>query len=531
MIWVLTIRGEAEWRICSSPERQLFTDGSTGKTYTFWPGLDEPEDPDTADATMGKEVPIRVPLPADGWESLSGSDPCGWTAELAFVAPGADWRDREVRVDGRVDRPVYETVSDPVDFSIIENVWDDRSLFPPPGQQVGAATWPVNGSASLPENVDGMWYPWVFGCPGYVYPSDSFAQMFGWPAILVEIDPSTRNNFDSGAIDATVLIAGHVCGFSEVVIYNRTTGSSATIAMSTTKDLLGSIVTVATVAGGDLEISDGDELWASAAGITKSGVSTSDSRPLRQVGQLVRWLLEHSTVRIDQTMTALLARLDRFKADFYVNEQTSAWAIIQDKILADNVIPAFWRRSRWGYFLAVQPFDTTTPIMQITEALGWTRDGGLTCSSGQDVITDATILYAQDEAQGAPLRSLTYGPVAANGATANPYLSSAYAALNQRPGNPIRKRLALETGGIQDPATARLCLDLAVRRLSTTTRTGAYICQNPDTGAEVGMVVSVTMPNQNLSRRLCWITSVERSMTETRIEVETLPDLQRTGPI
>jgi hypothetical protein len=348
--------------------------------------------------------------------------------------------------------------------------------------------------------------------------------MFGWEAILVEIDASTGNNFDSGALDATVLIAGHVCGFSSVKLYNRTTGNSATVATSTTRDLLQNVVTVAVVAGADLEISDGDELWASAVSLSASGLAADPTRPMRGAGQVVAWLLERSTIRFDRSMLALLSRLDRFKVDFFINDPQSAWAIIQDTILANSLIPAFWRRSQWGYFLAVQPFDTTIPAMQIRPEEGWERDGGLTRSSQKDIVTDATVIYAEDTAQGASLLKLTYGPRETTTASQSPYLAAAYGALK------IRRAVEIAAPGIQDPGTARLILDLFCRRNSTTIRSGAFVCQRTDTGAQIGQVVSVTCPPLNLSARLCWITGVQVSLTETRITIETLPDLQRTGP-
>ena len=523
MVYLLTIRGSAEWRLCTGAVSVVITESATGTVRTFWPGLEDPQIEETADSADGMEVPVRAVLPPEAWEALTGTDPSGWTAEIAEWTPGTDWRARTVRVDGRIDQPVYATVHDPVEFSVIENVWEDRSLFPPPGQQAGSSTWPVSGSTVFPAESEGMWYPWVFGCPGYVYDSDTFTDYYGWPVVLVEIDASTGNNFDTGSRDAAVLIAGHVCGFSSVKLYNRTTGLSATVATTSTTDLLGNVVTIASVPGTDLAISSGDELWASAAVITGSGVAADPGKAMRGAGQVVRWLLEHSTIRFDRGRLSLLARLDRFKVDFYVNEPVSAWAIIQDTILANGVIPAFWRRSSWGYYLSVQPFDTVAPLLQIRDEDGWERDGALTCSSGQDVVTDATIVYAEDKAQGANLRKLTYSARPQSGANVNPYMASAYAAIK------ARKAMEVQAPGVQDPATARLALDLLVRRRSTIVRSGAYVCPRTGTGAEVGMVVAVTDSGVNLSARLCWIAGVEVSTTETRIMVETLPDLQRSA--
>jgi hypothetical protein len=246
---------------------------------------------------------------------------------------------------------------------------------------------------------------------------------------------------------------------------------------------------------------------------------------MRGVGQIVRWLLEKSTIRLDRTRISLLSRLDRFRADFYINDPASAWAIIQDTILKDGLIPAFWRRSQYGYYLAVQPFDTTTPALRIETATGWDRDGGMKRSSGNDVITDATVAYGADDAQGATLRRLTYAPLPATGATPSPYLAAAYGRLR------IRRSLEVQADGIQDPGTARLVLDLAVRGRSTTVRSGAYVCQRTGTGAEPGMVVTITDPGLNLSAQLFWITGVQTSTTETRITVESLPDIMRTGAV
>ena len=530
MTWILTIRGSAEWRFTSSANRLDVTESSTGTVRAFWPGLGDPQLTESADSTLGAEYPVSVLLSPEAWTALSGTDPAGWTAEIAQIVEGADWRSRKVWADGRMDKPIYETVGDATSFSIIENPWEDRSLFPPSNQKASAATWGSDAVLSLPDNTDAIWYPWVFGCPGFVYPSDTFTDMLGWPVILVGIDTTTRNNFDAAAVSAVVVVAGHRCGFSSVKVYNRTTGLSYTSAVTTTTDLLQTTVTIATIAGADLNISEGDELWASCADASLSGVTANSGRPLRGIGEISRWLLERSTIRFDQSRVSQLSRLDRFKADFYVNEPTSAWQIIQDMVSApiDTIglaFPlAFWRRSNWGYFLGVQPWDNTTPILQITAEEGWVRDGGLTCSSGQQIITDPSLTYASDEAQGTTLRRLTYAPAATPGATVNAYCASAYAAIK------FRKSQEWTAETIQDPTTATLILDLIVRNLSTVTRSGAFIRQKSAGIEAVGTVVSVTMPAQNLSNRLCWITSVQRSQSETRIEVATLPDLLRTGP-
>jgi len=515
------------WRYTTAPEPIEVT-GRDGDGYTFDAGLSDPAPTQSAANVEGIEIPISVVLGINAWEALAGlEDAGGLTAELALWREGQTWERREVWADGRVDRPVYETEGEAVAFSIIEVAWEDRSLIPSPAQQVSAATWPVTAGTATPDGAVGQFYPYVFGAPGVLLDGDGFTEFFGWPVLLVEVDATTGDNFTGAVTTAAILVAGHDMVASAFILYNRTTGLQINANITRTADAQGQVVAVSYVGGGDMQISDGDELWASCQTVGDGGLQAADGSVLRGAGQIAAWLMARSTLRFDPSKAPMLSRLDAFRMDFFINSPVSAWSILNDTLIqaAAGLLPAFWRRSSGGLYLAVRPWeggliDPSSPVLPIQpEIQGGDRDGPVTVSSSGDLRTDLSLDYARDEGLGATRRSLTYSPIPATGATVNPYLSVRFAR------DPVRQFLRIEAAAIQDPATARLLLDLTARLRATTRRTVRYLLP-PDDRLGVGGIVAVTDDEIRWTARLCWITAITVRAEDDFwiVDVEELPD-------
>jgi hypothetical protein len=475
---------------------------------------------------------MSVLLSEEAWEALAGlKNHGGLTAELALWTEGDSWSKREIWGDGRVDRPLYETVAEPLVFSLVEVPWEDRSQIPGFSQKVGGETWPVTGSTICPDDTIGRYYPYVFGSPGVLNAADTVTEFYGWPALLVEVDATTFDNF-TGAEDAVVILAGHRTAGSSFNLYNRTTGLSATVSAALSADLLGQEVTIATIAGATLQITMGDELWASCIDVGNGGLITQDGGVLRGAGQIARWLIERSTCRFDLHKLPLLSRIDAFKLDFFINEPASAWGIINDTIMAGcgGLLPAYWQRSGAGMYLAIKPWEVASvvgaPSVVIDpEMSGGDRQGAVAVSSSADLRTDITILYAKDPAQGPFVRSVAYAPVSTVGAVVNAYLTLCYAYLRRR------ARETLELPAIQDPSTARLIADLEARQRSQTWRAARYL-QPPDPRLQVGAIAVLTDDEVRIAALPCWIVAVQTPAEGDFVTVDLmeLPDwLRSTG--
>ena len=531
--WLLTLRAGSGrvWRLTSAPQPVTIT-GDDGRPIPFDPGLDAPTPSEGADDPDGAEVPIAATLPRDAWIAIADArDMADWTAELALWTEGEAWAQRRIWMDGRVDRPVYANEGAPVAFSVVEAPWEDRGQIPPAGQVVTAEAWPVTAGTACPDAAMGQYYPWVFGAPGLLYSGDAFAEFAGWPAILVQIDETTRDNFSGAVTTATLIVAGHAMAADNIRVINRSTGLSAQISLDTFTDGAGNTVTVVQVTDADLQITEGDELWLACVSADEGGYPSAAGAVARGAGQIADLLLRLSTVRYDLTQLPQLRRLDAFRLDFVVNAPISPWSAITDRLIDGGRLPAFWRRSARGYWIAVQPFEdallSTAPTLSLDPDLqGGEMDGSITVSSSAEVVTDIALRYAYGDSAGNALRLLGYAPMRSEGATLSAWLAAALARVK------VRRALEIEAPAIQDPATAALILGLYARRLSATRRSGAWFVPQDD-AYQPGQVVAVTDAEIRWTDRRCWILSVSPASEGgwMRVEVEELPDLLRTrGP-
>jgi hypothetical protein len=550
--WLLSIDiGGRVYRYTTAPDRVTVTDTRSGTVYAFDPGLSDPAPTLSTASVEGIEIPVEVLLSPEGWRALKAlRDKGGLSAELSLWQEGDSWAEREVWADGRADSPVHETIGDPLKFSIIEVPWEDRTQIPGPSQLVNAATWPVRSGTIPDDNVTGQYYPYIFGSPGVVRSDDSFTDYYGWPVLLVEIDSTTEDNFTGGAVDARIVLAGHPMVAANVVLYNRTTGLKASVATAQSVDLLGQVVTVATVAGGTLQITSGDELWAGCADATQGGIVNPSGAVLRGAGEIIRWLIEASTVRYDLTRFPMLTRLDAFKLDFFINTPTTMWGVLTDTILgsAGDLLPCYWQRASGGLYLAVWPWETASqspsaPAIQIDPTTrGGSRSGPVTDSTGADLRTDMILSYAKDEANNNLRRVLSYAPIPTPGAIVNPYLAARYARIAESKGayerGKIRQTETIECSCVQDPTTARLLLDLAAVLRSTTRASVRYLLP-PDPRLVPGATAIVTDDDPydgiGWTAVRCRIVSVTRPAEDAwwQVDLEELPDWLRItgGPV
>jgi hypothetical protein len=554
---VLRLRGKA-YRVATDAANVANSDTAAGPSVLqFLPGLEKPVVEQSVAwgdvGGEGREQPISMVFPtAAGWGAIADADQdlCDATAELSLWREGDDFAARWVMISGYLQGATYSTPDKPVSFTITQNPWEDRSILPPTGAQATATTWPRTNSTTylLPtESVD-RWYPYVFGCPGAPLPTDTFGTLYGWPVFVVEVDDAVdgdgkqigSNWEDSGfgLKPVVVLIAGHPIVATTVTLYNVTRETSATVAVTRAADLIGRIVSIATVDGivtdpaNGLDISLGDELVCSFPDTSAGGMADDDGTTMRGAGRLARWFLRQATIEVDQSdIVTALSILDGFRFDFYFDEPKSAWEHLSDEVL--SLLPASTTQTRTGGLsLVVWPWTAKEGDAQWTldpDSRGGAWDeSGVECSPSSEVVTDIRVEFAADAQTGTNMRHLVLSPRTEGEAVGNPYLFSAWSRL-QRAGQPeVRRVKIIEAGGIQDPSTAYLLATVEARRYSSTRRTLTGDFPQENLAIRPGTPGIAVASDFGFSRRLCWVSSVAMALSGVTLAVETLPDFIRT---
>lgn len=553
---VLRVRGVA-YRVSSRGANVANSDTTTGPaTLQFHPGLDEPSVSQSVawgDAgTEGREASVSMVFPTvEGWGAIANADHdlCDATAELSLWVEGSDFVDRWVVVRGSLEGLSYAEPGEPVAFTITQNPWEDRSQVPPIGAQATTTTWPRTNSTGflLPfESVD-LWYPYVFGCPGVARDDDESTPRYGWPVYVVEVVDEVDaegvpigdnfTDFGGGAEPVVVLIAGHAIAATEVRLYNVTTNLYADVLVTRTTDLLGRVVSIATVADvvtdptRGLNIALGEDLQCSFLTTTAGGMVDDTGATMRGAGILARWFLRQASgLTVDQgDMTSALALLDGFRFDFYLDEPKTAWEHLSDEILIH--LPASTTIARsGGLSLVVWPW-TARDIDALgtidPDVRGGARSSAVEMSSPTEVYTDIRIEYAHDSVAGVNTRHLTISPRTEGDAIGNVYLFSAWSRL-QVAGRPeVRRTLTIEVPSMGDPASASALAQAWARRHSSTRRTLSFDLPPAYLMVRPGTPWLAASSDAGMTSRLCVVTDLSPRTDGCSVTVETMPDVVR----
>lgn len=475
---------------------------------------------------------LSLPDP-ETWEALTAST-LGFgraTAEISIYRSGDDYGDRVILLDGRIDQVLYGDAFEPISFEITDEAsTEDRTLIPDPALAATSALWPRASSTgvSFPADTsDGMVYPEVWGAPGLVRSDDDFDTAYGWPGILVEVDSTTGDNFSAGAVDAVVLCMGHLGTAMEtggVRLTNRTSGSYVTVTPTATQDKAGNAVLIATIAGADLVITSGDELWFSSISEARGGWAreTSKTTCARGAGEIIRRLLLRSTLRIDIAGSeAAFQVLDGYLLDFYLDDPTRTVIDVVGELLEN--LPAAIVPTEAGYRIVAWPASATaeTVIATIDPRIAGERSSDVSVGSSAELYTDLILDYAYDVAEGVARRRVWFSPQAEVGATEHPSCRRAWAALGGKDSD--RRTLTLSSEVIWDPGSASAVLGILARRAAYQPLRVAYLLPQEYGAIEPGQAVLVNDEDVNISDRVSWGVSITKSTGDVEIVIETLP--------
>ncbi|MAH45431.1 hypothetical protein CMI37_06355 [Candidatus Pacearchaeota archaeon] len=263
-------------------------------------------------------------------------------------------------LDGVVRSVEWGSIEEPITFSLEEVIADDAGLFPPPLAVIDRTSWP-----NAVEDVRGERYPWIFGAPGKAYSaSAAVAYGYGSPAFLVD---------DTGGAQK-LLIAGHHVAAGRVTLINDETGSvSATSLVTNDFDGRGHPIAWCDVAstgsggGGAAEPDDKFFIkWHNYAGTEAAGVMMPDGTGMYGAGDVLRYMLSFSRLRIDHgRLAAAIPQLNQFRIDTAIccgpDERFTPWEWIEDHL--SSILPVSWRIStgdQGGHYPVYWRFDATS---------------------------------------------------------------------------------------------------------------------------------------------------------------------------
>lgn len=429
----------------------------------------------------GLIFPVDIAALVEGGNDLSTA-----TGDLALWRLGDSYADRWRFLRGNVQRPEYGAKGAPVNLTIEENAYNDRSILPGKWSTVTAATFPGAG-----ETVEGKYYPIIIGGPGvFRNLAGSDLTRPGSTAIVV------------GASPDTLLICGHEIENVTVKVYDGTT--SEDFAPSITEDGIGN--PVATV---DISAASTISRTASSYTIyTPAGIAGG----ITGAGDVLDYFLRLSTLRIDEgkLAAAVPALNDYTIRGFTDSGGFSAWEWIQDNLIpllpvsfvssgGDNggVYPIFWK-------LDAGPQDAIAEI--VAGVGGATRDGPIRYDRNhRDVINEIRIDYAKNAQTGEYQRFQVLRPDAV-ALGSRPDVGSYHARISRnRYGSGSE---AITTDIVYDDITAGLVLQWKIHALGFLHRVGVYIMPREWGRLGPGDVVTLTDSELSIVSRVCLVRSV-----------------------
>ena len=436
-VWMLTLRVAGRWvRLVSGPDVDVTS--RTDGTHRYLSGLSSgglaraldvfADGPSERSASFAVALSFDLALAIEQGHTLHGS-----RGELAQWWVGEQFEDRRIVLEGVLREPAYGDVHDLFEFTIREALGDDRGVFLTPTEIVTRDTFPagiVHGGPLGSEDVDGLWgvaYPIVIGSPGGGHVEDvsgtlTYFDVPATPAMIVEQQqPST------GAVaDYRFMVCRGVAediGRTVEIINKTATASNFAGILAVGNDGQGRDYTYVQPPGVAGIPDKSDETWCTwvVRGATPE-TTASTSNPfnvggLRSAGDVIRWALSLSTLRIDNTQIGRLAALNGFLVDTYINDpELSPWAWVRDTLLP--ILPASAVFGPDGLYVAAFNYGATTA--QAVERL----EVGRNCERSPDTLVSygdegnvhnrITISYALDASTGQYTRTITLGAVLDN---------------------------------------------------------------------------------------------------------------------
>ena len=520
--WLLDLQvGEDVLRLAERPLDA--PTGPQGALEAYRAGLDfagqvaDSVDP-FADTPSSRRVDLTVFLPDD-------LDPAS-LVERGFdfsAARGVLWLwspltgTLEAVVSGVVRDVEYGQTGEPLTFSLEEVQEDDSARFPPADARVTKTSWPNATEKALGER-----YPWVIGEAGGggSYPG---------PALFVD---STTD---------VLLVAGHAVAATAVWVVNDSDSTTASIAIAQARDGFGRLVSVVDLTGSGVTVAtDADYFvsWGSGGG----GLQHEDGSLLVGAGDVLEWMLGHSSLRLDRGRTAAASVfLNTFRVDTIISASPDArfapWDWIVDHLLP--ILPVTVRSSSDGFAPVVWRFDATADMavahLEVSPSPRAALRSAVSFSPRDSVANELTLHFAQDPRADAYRKRavLTGDTITAEtdpDASLNLYCVASRSRYRDPYGQPETVPMEESTEVVWSDATAAAVLAWWAQRYALQARLVGYTADLELVGSlEPGDVVTVTHPALSWTSKVFLVEEVVRTTAlGVDIDLRAVEDLAQT---
>ena len=459
------------------------------------------QSPDVRAIPVTFDFPREIDVPA---LVEQGHDLAAASAEVSLYVAGRAYVERLVLVRGLLSEPIYNSVGR-VTASVTENPYDDSAVFPPASATVCADTW-----TDYDEAVEGRVYPYPIGTPGVYTDADNVqAYTTGAPGLLVDV--ASRTLLISGApVVATTVKVFKLTGTNSPV--------SASLTVSHGPDLLGrTVATVTLPAGpGGPTAEEGQSYWVRW---TTGGIrERSGSRSLRGAGELLLWLAERSSLRLDLAAWGTAAAfLDRYRISGYIDDFVRPWDLMAE-ILAllpvslivgpSGLVPVVWRYD-------AGPADV---VAHLTDGVDFDIEEGISYE-GRDIANEIAISFAPRADTGEYLRTraITGRPAMASENTRNTirnaHSRASYDTFGSRAGESIATDWIHETGTADQVLRWKAAFMGFPRRVVQGTADASLAWLT------AGSVVAITSARYSLSYRIGIVSSVSYAGRLFRVSI------------
>lgn len=435
------------------------------------------------------------------------------TAELSWWAPGRTHESRQPLMRGRVGVSAYGLRDQPVSISIRPPSLSDTALFPPANAVADTSTW-----STVDESIAGTPYPFVFGAPGLGV--SSLALTGGAPAVLVDATYTSGSDVGKWVINGARSLA------STVKLINVTAGESETVDVETTQDGLGRTVSWVTATSGTITVDVTNDYMVDWSG-TDGGIPGPDGEAIGGAGDVAILLLRESTVGYDEGAWRAQARsLNRFRFDFYLDEQVSPFGFLRDEIL--SLLPFGLGRSVDGvvpvpYLLSPALFGATGEAAAL--------EAGRNCevedypvSDGSSIVNEQTIRFAPRADNGEPYYTRTV-----TGREPDPDEPNVFPALAARvSANTYGQTFAgepIETEFVYDQATADLIVACIVADKALPPELVTLSIQERLTDLRAGSAVELTVADLYWNATVQQVEEVIRDGQSLTVSVRVRPNI------
>lgn len=504
LVWLLEVRvGEDALRFAQAPVEA--PTGPQGALEPYLQGLDfsgvvaDSVDP-FSEAPSAKKVGLTLTL-AEGF-NIPAMVEAGWDFS---AARGRLWLwspttgALSLMVNGVVRDVEYALPGDPLTCSLEELEEDDSALFPPANALVSLVTWTTPADAAL-----GELYPWIIGSPGATT---------SWvaPALLVDT---------AGDL---LLVAGHPVQATSVSVVNDDDGTNAILAVIPTTDGLGRAVSLVDLTASGITIDPKAKYFVrwNAAG-AGGGLQKPDGSLLSGAGDVLRWMLGHSRLRIDHGRTAAAVPIlnSGFGLDTVIqaapDARFSPWDWIADHLLP--ILPVSVRTSSEGFYPVAWRLDATADmaVAHLDAPARATLQTAVSWSRRDDVANELVIHFAQDPREDRlwGRRVLTGDPLrVADDADAALNLSCFVSRTRYRDANgqPETRVKEYTSEVVEKVGTAASVLAWWAQRYALQARLVGYTADLASVGhLEPGDVVTVTHPDLAWALRVFLVEEVAR---------------------